>query len=473
MPLNLPLFRHRNRNTISLGTTGRFPFTSQFTIPTSAIGNHIYCIGISGVGKSKILETLTSQLIAKGHGCGVLDPHSLLIDDLLKHLISTRILDDPAIRERMIYIDPSRTDYVIPFNPLATPDQPYRVATSVIEAFRRTWPESLKEAPHFSNVMLHSLLLLIKTQQTLVDMPRLLVDQDYREILLSQAGDVELTSYFHDRYDAWQRDGAVMRESSLNKCTALSTNPYLKMMLGQRQPLDFAEVMDSGKILLLDLGRSDLETNKLIGSLIVTGLELAMRRRRNRNLFNLTIDEFAGYVANHGSETTFAHVLSEGRKFGFTITAAHQTLSQISDRILGALGNIRTKIIFGIGRYDAEYLAKLIGSVDTEAIKRDPKTDIQHEVFSPLQEQWEVIVQRLRSQPPRHATVATHDNRVVNIRTSTIPPYTATTEDVEHIRRECLARYGIPASKAQKSLDQNVSIPPMAESEIPPAFDIL
>jgi hypothetical protein len=46
--------------------------------------------------------------------------------------------------------------------------------------------------------------------------------------------------------------------------------------------------MDEGKILPLDLGRSDEETNRLIGRLVVTGLELAMWRRRNRKLWNLT-----------------------------------------------------------------------------------------------------------------------------------------------------------------------------------------
>ena len=66
--------------------------------------------------------------------------------------------------------------------------------------------------------------------------------------------------------------------------------------------------------------------------------------------------------------------------------------------MLRALSNVQTKVIFGIGRHDAEYFAKLIGRVDVEAIKRDPKTETQYELFSSLPEQW---VDRLRFQPTR------------------------------------------------------------------------
>jgi hypothetical protein len=59
----------------------------------------------------------------------------------------------------------------------------------------------------------------------------------------------------------------LLRESTLDKIGAFSLNPRLKLMLGQKaNHLDFRAIMDEGKILLLDLGRSDGETNRLIGS---------------------------------------------------------------------------------------------------------------------------------------------------------------------------------------------------------------
>ena len=40
-------------------------------------------------------------------------------------------------------------------------EHPYDIAAAVLEAFRRTWPECLKEAPHSSNVVIAALIVLI------------------------------------------------------------------------------------------------------------------------------------------------------------------------------------------------------------------------------------------------------------------------------------------------------------------------
>jgi hypothetical protein len=433
---------------------------------------------MSGKGKSKLLEYCLYQDIAAGRGCGLIDPHSLLADDLLRLLVTRRVLDNKNIRRKIIYVDPARTDYVIPFNVLATQaEHPYDIAAAVLEAFRRTWPECLREAPHFSNVVTAALVVLIENGLTLMHMPRLLTNSEFREQCLERVTNSSVVEFFHDRYDRWGKEAPLLRESTLNKIGAFSLNPRLKLMLGQKaNHLDFRAIMDEGKILLLDLGHSDGETNRLIGSLVVTGLELAMRRRRNRKLWNLTIDEFAGYVANEGSVKTLAHVFSEGRKFRMSMTMAHQDLSQLTPRMLGSLSNVQTKVVFGIGRRDAEYFAKLIGRVDAEAVKRDPKTETQHELFSSLPEQWEKWVDCLRFQAARQATVASQDGRVVSLRTMTIPRYTASDEQVESIRRESLARYGIPYAEAGRDVQETLAADKhksSLEMTAPPAYEVV
>lgn len=415
----------------------------------------MHVIGRSGKGKSKALEHIVYQHIANGVGCGLIDPHATLIDDLLRHLITRRVLDNPEVRSRIVYVDPSRGDYVIPFNVLATNDAPYKVVASVLEAFRRTFPTIRDNAPHFENLLTHALLLLIACKKTLMDLTRLLVDDDWRGELLSQAGDPKISSYFHDRYEKWGREAPLMRESTLNKVSALSINPYLEVMLGQQaNRLDMKALMDEGKIFLLNLGHLDVETNRLLGSLIMTSFELAMYRRQNSTLWPLTIDEFASYMANEGSVTTLAHILSQARKFGLGLCISHQTLSQLTPKMLGALGNTDTRLIFGVDRDDSEFFAKRIGRVDTEAVKRAPKTETQHELFSSTTEQWEQWYDRLRFQPPRQAYVTTGERPAVPIITLNIPDYTATEEQIEEIRRESLKRYGIPYNEAKRNLEQ-------------------
>jgi hypothetical protein len=195
--LHLPFLHHQNLGDLVLGRLWRFPISPLFRVTASARTAHLYVIGMSGKGKSKLLEYCLYQDIAAGHGCGLIDPHSLLVDDLLRLLITRCVLDDPQIRHRLIYVDPARTDYVIPFNVLATQaEHPYDIAAAVLEAFRRTWPECLKEAPHFSNVVTAALIVLIENGLTLMHMPRLLTNSEFREQCLARVTDASIVEFF-------------------------------------------------------------------------------------------------------------------------------------------------------------------------------------------------------------------------------------------------------------------------------------
>jgi len=132
----------------------------------------MYVIGMSGKGKSKLLEYCLYQDIAAGRGCGLIALHSLLADDLLRLLITRGVLAKPDIRHRLIYVDLARTDYVIPFNVLATQAaHPYDIAAAVLEAFRRTWSECLKEAPHLSNVVTTALIVRHELHEIRIGQP--------------------------------------------------------------------------------------------------------------------------------------------------------------------------------------------------------------------------------------------------------------------------------------------------------------
>ena len=464
-----PLFRYRGAKGLVLGRrTSRFSPLYVLPEASSETASHVWVCGVSGTGKSKMLEHLLFQMTANLRGYGLIDPHSMLADDLIRNLISNGVLQDPKIRERFIYIDPSRTDFVVPFNVLSSDDGPYDISAGILESFRRTWPNSLREAAHFSNVATAALIALVENDLSLMDMHRLLTNKDFRERCLEKVTEASVVEYFHDRYDRWEREAPAMKESTLNKVGAFSLNPRLKVMLGQKENhLNFAKIIDENKIFILDLGRSDGETSRLIGNLFTTGIERGMRRRRTTHVWSLVIDEFAGFVANEGSVETLAHVLSESRKHGIAFFALHQNLSQLTPRMLGALSDVQTRIVFAVNRSDSEQFAKMIGRVDSEAVKRDPKTDIQYELFEPIANQWEQWVDHIRFQKPRHALVARQDGDVANIRTITIPKYSATEDDVEEFKVESLKRYGIPYSEAIKNLEKTANEEPLTVSGPP------
>lgn len=458
----LPFLKPRHSDDLVLGQTGPFPFSPKYSVPGRARSAHMYVIGITGKGKSKLLEYCIYQDIKSQRGCVLIDPHGDLVHDVLRFCLSQGVLT-PGDGQRVIYFDPTRHDSIIAFNVLATHGTPYEIAQRVVEAFRRTWPESLREAPHFSNVATAALITLVENGRTLIDMHRLLTDIDWRDQLLEQVSNPEVVGFFRDRYDRWGREAPALRESTLNKVAAFTFNPHLRLVLGQRENcLNLRHIMDEGKVLLVDLGRCDGETRRLLGSLLVTGLEQAAVSRQDvpgaeRRPCYAYIDEFQDFAANPGSVKSLAQILSECRKFGLHLTLAHQNLSQLSERMLGAIGNIQTRVIFGVARRDAEWFAREVGRVDTGAVKDEPRTDTQHPLYAPLAEQWEEWAVQLTDQPARRAFVAGHDGVSKPIWTMTIPSYSASDEQVERLQRNSLAYHGKPRCQAAQYVDEEAA----------------
>src|SRR5690242_13890205 len=107
----------RREETIRLGRVGQW-WPKPYTIPISSRNTHLYFIGSSCQGKSKFLESLIVQDIVAGRGVGLVDPHTDLARDTLAHLLSLGFFNDPTNYQRVVYLDPTRTDFIIPFNVL-------------------------------------------------------------------------------------------------------------------------------------------------------------------------------------------------------------------------------------------------------------------------------------------------------------------------------------------------------------------
>lgn len=328
--------QHR-RDHLVLGRIGRFRFFPRFSISPKVRKFHTYVVGLTGRGKSKFLQNCLVQDIMAGRGCAVIDPHGDLAKDVLRNLASNGFFSKNGHTDRLIYIAPRRRDYIVPFNVLERPDphtETYEVAQRVISAFMRTWARTLSEPPRFQQIMRSSLATLIETGETLCSLYQLLTDDDFRADRLGKIADpkvaADCNTFFANEFDRWGRERASMMSSTTNKVSALTDNPSLFYMLGQKKnSLNIRKIMDEGKVLFVDLGDCDDETKRLFGTLIVTGFEQAALSRaraplESRKPYYLYIDEFQDFACHPGAAKTFSQMLSQVRKFGLHMILANQ-----------------------------------------------------------------------------------------------------------------------------------------------------
>lgn len=469
------LFSKRDKDEFVLGRTGSHRFFPKFVVSPKVRKFHFYIVGLTGRGKSKFLQNCLVQDIMAGRGCAVVDPHGDLAKDVLRSLISNGFFNDYARFDRLLYIAPRRRDFITPFNVLSRSDpdiETYEIAQRVISAFMRTWARVLMEPPRFQQIMRSALAVLIETGETLCSLYKLLTDDDFRTDRLQKINNPKVAAdchaFFHNEFDLWGRERASMMSSTTNKISALTDNPSIFYMLGQKENhIDIRKIMDEGKVLFVDLGDCDDETKRIFGTLIVTGFEQAALSRaraplETRRPYYLYIDEFQDFACHPGAAETFSQMLSQVRKFGLHMILANQSIAQLDERLQTALGNAQTIVAFRISRSDAEALARVLGEVDTQAVKRDGATSVQQPIFSPLSEQWEDFVQFLTKQQVRQATVKTADDRLAVIWSEITKDGDCSPKQLEDVIVETLKRHAKPFDFVFQSL---VKQPPLTPEQ--------
>jgi hypothetical protein len=465
------MFLTRPQPRIELGS--RDPFgLFKVALPLVNFDTHLYCVGKTGKGKSSFLTSLAYQLITQDQGVGLIDPHGDLVTDLIAYLASYPVkrpwLADPENRKRIIYFDPLRTDYAMSFNPLAIKrDGAYVSAKSVLEAIRRVWHEELRIAPRFNNLGVHSFMVLVENGLSLIELPRFLTDEDYQRQLLAKVKNERVLDFFHDRFAKWGKEAPLMIESLLNKTTEFTLNEFLYPVTCGSGCLDLRQIMDEGKILLVNLRTKDETTKLLLGSLLMAMIEQATLTREEipkerRRPFFLLVDEFQKFCANAGSVVTLAEFLSECRKYGLRVIFAHQSWAQIEDfgRLAGAIEQAQVRVSFGVGRKTAQAIVGEMYTPDPEKIKHEVEDEAQqvrtHPQYSPIGEQFEMFTQELQRSKRRYMKLQLPEREGVwSVRTLEVPKPRVSAEQVEQVKTS-LARQqpGRPRAELIREIEE-------------------
>jgi len=413
----------------------------------------MHVLGKTGSGKSYFLAGLFLQLVAADLPATLIDPHGDLAEFVLAHLIQRGFFADTTGYQRLMYLDlpaAAASQKYLPFNYLAQPYDDHAMAELVAEACRRAWPELATGAPTFENILKHSVIALRQNNLPLTALSDLLTDDKLRERLLQQVTDPQVVRFFHLRMDQWGRDGPHMKESTLNRADLLTLAPVLRYSLGSdRNVLSFRNIIDSGTSLIVNLALPHHDARRLFGCLLTVGMESAALARAStdpttrRLSHHLLIDEFSQFTAQ--SEQALTRMLSETRKYGLFCVMAHQNWSQASERLRGALQNAGIEVILKAGRMDAEYSARILGSVEPMTIKHvvDDEDAIErtHPTYLSLPEQWERQVQAIQRLRTGEAVIRLADDSVHKVRTPPLPAIQTRRDELEAVKATYLRRY--------------------------------
>lgn len=145
-------------------------------------------------------------------------------------------------------------------------------------------------------------------------------------------------------------------------------------------------------------------------------------------------------------------MLSQSRKFGLFLVMAHQTWSQASSRLRGALQNVGLETVFRLGREDAEHAARMLGRVDPKSVSR--RTDADTEGVG-MSEQWERFTQQIQDLPPRHAFIRTPQGAVTRVKTLGMPDPSVAAAELAAVE----ARYLQTSFHDRTALNRAVSAP--------------
>lgn len=349
-----PLSATQKKEGVYLGTNTFRGQTSDVFLAKEDRVRHCYVIGQTGTGKTTILKNMAIQDIKNGNGICFIDPHGNDLQDILANIPPER-LDD------VIYFDPAYTARPMGLNMLEYdinyPEQKTFVVNELLSIFNKLFDMKVAGGPAFEQYFRNASLLVMEDPEsgsTLLEISRVMSDKAFRQMKLERCKNPIIKQF-------WENAEKTTGEASLanfvpyitNKFDPFISNDIMRPVIAQQKSvLNFREIMDTKKILLVNLSKGRLGdiNSHLIGLLLVGKLTMAALSRVDMvgkgpvNDFYLYIDEFQNVTTD-----SIATILSEARKYRLSLTVAHQYIEQLEEKIKDAVfGNVGSMIIYRV-----------------------------------------------------------------------------------------------------------------------------
>ncbi|NTV41246.1 MAG: type IV secretion system DNA-binding domain-containing protein [Candidatus Moranbacteria bacterium] len=364
-PLNIP------ENGVLLGYNDYRGLKTEIRLADNDRRRHLYTVGQTGTGKSNFLQEMAKQDAKNGKGFCFIDPHGDAIEDILTSIPKERaedvIIFDPSDMERPFGLN------MLEYDP-AHPEQKTFVINEMIGIFDQLYDLKATGGPMFEQYVRNAMLLIMEDPEsgsTLMEISKVLADEDFRRMKLTKCKNPVVTDFWIKEAEKAGGDAALanMVPYITSKLTTFVSNDMMRPIIAQQKStLNFREIMDEGKILLVKLSKGKIgEINAhllgmvVVGKILMNALARGDMPEDQRRDFYLYLDEFQNVTTN-----SISQILSEARKYRLCLVIAHQFIGQLSEEISKAVfGNVGSMVSLRVGPEDAEFLEKQFAPVFT------------------------------------------------------------------------------------------------------------
>lgn len=323
---------------------------------------HTYVIGKTGMGKTTLIKSAIYQDMVNGRGLAVLDPHGDLFHELLTIIPEHR-------RKDVVVFDPSNREYPVGLNILDPgikftndDDKNEWITAAVLSVFKKL-ADKEQWGPRMDHILRSATMTALQLPNpSLFTLQRLLTNTQFQKSVASELKDPVLKQF-------WNKEFSLMGKMQISKATSplthrlghfITTKMSRHILLQERSTLRMSEIMDDGKILLVNLSKGEIGEDQsfFFGTILASFIWMAAYQRvkvseSKRRDFFVYVDEFQNFATPQ-----FAEIISEGRKFHVSLIISHQNVAQIEDVNIYKVvaGNAGTVIAFRGSPEDEEFI---------------------------------------------------------------------------------------------------------------------
>jgi len=323
---------------------------------------HMYIIGKTGTGKTTLLKNAIYQDMLNDKGLAVLDPHGDMFRELLQIIPENR-------RKDVVVFDPSDRDFPIGLNILnpginfKDEDDKHEWITSAVLSIFAKLSDEKQWGPRMEHILRNTTLTALQTPDpTLYTLQRLLTERKYQKEVAKSLKDPILKQF-------WDKEFKLMGSMQMSSATAplthrlghfLTSKMSRNILLQEKSTLRIADIMNEGKILLVNLSKGDLgeDQSKFFGTILTALIWMAAYQRTKipeskRRDFFVYVDEFQNFATPQ-----FSSITSEGRKFRISLIVSHQNIAQMEDKDIVKViaGNAATILCLKANPEDEDFI---------------------------------------------------------------------------------------------------------------------